>query len=792
MSEHRIGEYTIVRELGRGGMGLVYEAHERLSGRPVALKVMHDKVAASDRGRQLFLSEMSILGTLDHPNVVRLLAGFEHQSQFVMVLELIRGQTLRQLIRTAGRLAWTDAVAIARQVLQGLAAAHERSPPVVHRDLKPVNVMVTYEGVAKVMDFGIAKVVQGETHATTDVGTMRYMSPEQIDGRLIDARSDLYAVGLLLYEMLTGAPPFRSQSTRELLTMQCTAPVPPLPPEVAATCPSDLFEIVRTLLSKSADERPASARVTLTMLESLGPAELRVFPAPHPPQNQAAPSSNFPGASGWSTASSWGNNPSSSWGPTGATPPPAPATNLPTSPGGAMPGSSGWQPSSPGAPSQYAPTHPPSPSPTPPSPAQVRVDRSRPSRLPWVLAAVAIAIPAVGTLAYFALASDDAPEPTVTANEDPDPPPKSAAAQPKKPPPSNDAVTPKRPASPPDAPEPEKETPAPEQPTETTPPPTLPEEPQARIRAICKDRVRRKRAVSRLAWVGDIDGDGTTDVVAQAIGHEAQHLLVGFSGKTVKPLWEVELPEFYYHVGPQASRHALAVPHDRILRVYDPRTGHEHWKKRLSDDVTALAVRDDQLQVLTLDLQLVRLDTKTGSERKSGDVLSELTYAQGFQGTKERSMQAPAIDGYEQIAEVGSFPDCRTDLLHPCRTPPAIAIYKRNRGSSRPKLVRTDGDDIRWSVDFEDIRTIRLRPASFSNLNAAANDALVVFAHSSHEQLALWAYDADTGRELWTLQVEIQDSNLARIQLAEDRLFVLTDCLLALDPRTGEVLAGSE
>jgi len=307
----QIGEYIVLRELGRGGMGAVYEAQERLSRRAVALKVMHGNIAASPRGRALFVGEMGILAKVDHPNVVRLLACLEDQGQLVMVLELLRGETLGQALRRLRRFAWTDAVLITRQILSGLAAAHGQQPPVVHRDLKPANVMLTEEGIVKVMDFGIAKVVHGETNATADVGTLQYMPPEQIDGGAIDARADLYAAGLVLYEMLAGAPPFRSNSTRELLQAQCTAPVPPLPPEVAGAVPQDLVEIMHLLLAKSPADRPGSAEAALRMLQSLGGTDTLSFRPTMPASPEAsrgpaigsptdaAPAGSFPGGSQW-------------------------------------------------------------------------------------------------------------------------------------------------------------------------------------------------------------------------------------------------------------------------------------------------------------------------------------------------------------------------------------------------------------------------------------------------------------------------------------------------------------
>jgi len=270
----RIGEYVVRRMVGEGGMGKVYEAEERLSKRRVALKVLRAELTRSEEGRRLFLNEMQILAQLEHPNVVRSLATCEVDGQLVMALEFLEGRTLRQMLVEEGRLPWVEAVRIAVAAAEGLAAAHAQEPPIVHRDLKPENVMLAHGGAVKVMDFGVAKVCSAAAHATNtqSVGTLQYMSPEQIDARTIDARSDLYALGLLLYECLAGVPPFRSPSARELLNMQCTAPAPELPEEVRATLPAGVEQLMFRLLEKSPEARPASATEVVAGLAPFVPS----------------------------------------------------------------------------------------------------------------------------------------------------------------------------------------------------------------------------------------------------------------------------------------------------------------------------------------------------------------------------------------------------------------------------------------------------------------------------------------------------------------------------------------
>jgi serine/threonine-protein kinase len=266
----RIGEYLVKRLVGEGGMGKVYEAEERLSGRRVALKVLRPELTRTDDGRRLFVSEMQILAHLEHPNIVRSLASMEQDGQLVLVLEFLEGRTLREEITTRGKVMWNEAIEIVAQMADALRVAHEQSPAIVHRDLKPENVMLRDGEPLKVMDFGIAKVLQGALGTNTQsIGTLQYMSPEQIDAGPIDGRSDLYSLGLVLYELLTGRPPFCSASPRELLNLQCTADPPELPDEVASVLPRAVEDLLFALLAKKPENRPASAAEVVAALEPL-------------------------------------------------------------------------------------------------------------------------------------------------------------------------------------------------------------------------------------------------------------------------------------------------------------------------------------------------------------------------------------------------------------------------------------------------------------------------------------------------------------------------------------------
>ncbi len=292
----RIGEYLVKRLIGEGGMGKVYEAEERLSKRRVALKVLRPELTRHEDGRRLFLNEMQILAHLEHPNLVRSLASMETDGQLVLVLEYLHGRTLRQELTRRGTLPWHEALEHVVRIAEALAVAHEQEPPIVHRDLKPENVMLTApEGGAedapstglKVMDFGIAKVLEGMHGTNTQsIGTLQYMSPEQIDARTIDARSDLYSLGLIFYEMLCGDPPFNSPSPRELLNLQCTAIPPGLDDEVRKGLPRGVEDLLFSMLEKKADDRPSSAR---EIVERLSIFRAASDAAPGRPSRAGAP-----------------------------------------------------------------------------------------------------------------------------------------------------------------------------------------------------------------------------------------------------------------------------------------------------------------------------------------------------------------------------------------------------------------------------------------------------------------------------------------------------------------------
>src|SRR5471032_2849650 len=214
-----LGKYRIVEKIGRGGMGVVYRGLDETLDRQVAIKVISPELVEDELVRR-FRAEAVTLAKVNHPNIATVYELFRDDDRLLMVMELVNGQTFEQLIDRGGPMSNESAASLTGQILEALGHAHRVG--IVHRDLKPANLMLTDAGIVNVMDFGIARV-SGTERMTSDglmVGTPAYMAPEQVRGEEVDGRTDLYAVGVVFYRLLTGKLPFPAASPVAMIQSQ--------------------------------------------------------------------------------------------------------------------------------------------------------------------------------------------------------------------------------------------------------------------------------------------------------------------------------------------------------------------------------------------------------------------------------------------------------------------------------------------------------------------------------------------------------------------------------------------
>jgi eukaryotic-like serine/threonine-protein kinase len=278
------GRYRVLSRLGSGGMADVYLAEDTLLGRQVALKVLHQRFAQDQEFVERFRREASSAAGLSHPNVVGVFDRGEWDGTYYIAMEYLPGRSLKAVIREHGALSPSDAIDVAIQILLALRFAHRRG--IIHRDIKPHNVILDEEGRAKVTDFGIARAGASDMTMTGSImGTAQYLSPEQAQGHAVSESSDLYAVGVVLYELLTGRVPFEGESAVTVALKQVSVePVPPsrLNPQVSPA----LDAVVMRALAKDPAARFASAQELIAALQQ---ARAGVAPAPAPVRDDGAP-----------------------------------------------------------------------------------------------------------------------------------------------------------------------------------------------------------------------------------------------------------------------------------------------------------------------------------------------------------------------------------------------------------------------------------------------------------------------------------------------------------------------
>ncbi|MBN2023774.1 MAG: protein kinase [Pirellulales bacterium] len=268
MNLEQLGPYRLVRRLGRGGMGAVYEGLNVETGETAAVKVLSGQLSHEQDFRQRFAAEIETLRRLNHPNIVRLFGFGQQQDQLYYAMELVEGVSLEEEIQRGRQFGWRDAVHIGSQTCLALRHAHDRG--IIHRDIKPANLLWAPDGSVKLSDFGIARLFgsAGVTTAGNVIGTIEYMAPEQADGRPVGPQADLYSLGGVLFALLAGRPPFVAKSLPEMLHKQ-RYEHPPMLTDLADDVPEDLANLVDQLLEKEPADRVRNATLLGRRLEAI-------------------------------------------------------------------------------------------------------------------------------------------------------------------------------------------------------------------------------------------------------------------------------------------------------------------------------------------------------------------------------------------------------------------------------------------------------------------------------------------------------------------------------------------
>jgi serine/threonine protein kinase len=254
-----VNKYQIIEELGRGGMGRVYRVLDKQLNEEIAIKLIKPDIGSDKKTIERFRNELKIAHKIVQKNIGRMFDLNEDKGTYYITMEYVPGQDLKGLIRQSGQLAIGTTISIAKQICDGLVEAHKLG--VVHRDLKPGNIMIDKEGTVRIMDFGIARSLEakGITGAGVMIGTPEYMSPEQVEGKEVDQRSDIYSLGVILYEMVTGRVPFEGD-TPFTIGMKHKGEIPKNPKELNSQISDDLNNVILKCLEKDKEKRYQSAR----------------------------------------------------------------------------------------------------------------------------------------------------------------------------------------------------------------------------------------------------------------------------------------------------------------------------------------------------------------------------------------------------------------------------------------------------------------------------------------------------------------------------------------------------